>query len=70
MHFVQDPNPQYSLRAVLINNAGFTLADINKKMDDAKQWCRKNKMMLWHDTAITLRFTSKHDLSWFLLRWS
>lgn len=68
MKWVRDP--AYLYRVELITDDMFNFTDAEAQCKEALNWCKQNKMMVWHDTLFTIRFTSEKNLSWFLLRWS
>ena len=69
MQWVREPRRAYRAELDFDPNKG-TVKEAFAHVADAIKWCRANKMMVWNDTSLTIRFTSEKNLSWFLLRWS
>lgn len=44
--------------------------EVQDTLNEAKKWCRKNKIFIWDDGLFYIRFISERDLAWFLLRFS
>lgn len=70
MQWVKDNNSSWHRAELICSTSAFEYTHARELMLEAVRWCRKNNMMIWNDTLYTIRFTSIHDLAWFLLRWT